>query len=71
MSVQKVPWVYILIEGNPTLTETKKQTLKVELKPGEAPPERMNIKEKGYILRDIRIENQTGVAMYEMIMEVI
>ena len=62
-----VPWKFRLQEGLQGGFTTQELTLK----PGEAPPERINVAARGYMLREVGIEENVGIAIYECIMEVV
>ena len=63
-----VPWTYKLQNGLLSMEFTTKE---LTLKPGEAPPERINVGPRGYLLKDVGIQHGVGIAVYHCIMEVV
>lgn len=62
-----VPWTYRIQEG---LGGTEFKSKDVTLKPGVAPPERIILGKRGFIIREVGIQENVGIAIYECIMEV-
>lgn len=60
-----VPWKFKLMDRE------KWETLEVKLKPGEAPQERICVRDKGYLLQKVGIQDNIGTAEYRCILEVI